>query len=111
MALGLFMGTAGIFGILLVLGDVAPAREGSLANGMSYRVRYHGGATEAHDESVITIVRSPALFPLIEKQIFSKDYIDTDCPPDLVSARVAPDGKTVEINCGKGVLDSLAYSK
>jgi hypothetical protein len=111
MALGLFLGTIGIFVILLVLGDVAPAREGRLTDGMSYRVRYYGGATVAHDKSVITIVRSPTLLPFLEEQTFSKDYIDTDCAVDLVSARLTPDPKSVEITCGRGVLDSVPYSK
>jgi hypothetical protein len=111
MVAGFVLGTVGILGILMVLGDVTPAREGKLGARMSYRVRYHGGATESHNESTVAIVRSPALFPFIEKEIFYKDYLDSDCDLDLVSARIGPDRETIEITCGRGVLDTTPYSK
>src|SRR4051812_5207640 len=90
MFIGFFFGTVGLLIPLMMLGDVAPAREGKLTHGVYFRVRYHGGATESHNQSMIAIERSPTLFPFIENEIFYKEYLDTDCDLDLVSARLAP---------------------
>jgi hypothetical protein len=95
-AIGVLLGVT-MLALFFVLGDLVPRKEAWLSRNYSYRITYYGGAMADHDGADLTVLYHPTLLPFVEKEIFRKQYEDSNYA--FADLNVNFSGKQILILC------------
>ena len=96
-AVGVFVGTIGILGLAFAIGDARPHQQGNLNRNYSYRIAWWGGAMTDHDGADLKIFYRPTFAPFLEKEIYSKTFIDTHY--QFEGLKVSLGGSDILVQC------------